>query len=55
MSKNPLDKDTWTEVEKFYRVLNTIGQGGYGTVKRAKCLSTGSYVAIKHMTDFSER
>ena len=44
----------WIDVEKYYKVLETLGEGGYGTVKKALRLSTGSYVAIKHMTDFSD-
>jgi serine/threonine protein kinase len=47
------EKSIWAEVVKTYKILYLIGEGGYGTVKKAKNIASGNLVAIKHMTNFS--
>jgi serine/threonine protein kinase len=47
------EKNVWADVEKSYKILDLIGQGAYGTVKKAKNIVNGNLVAIKHITNFS--
>ena len=55
MNKLELSKqNAWKEVEKLYKLIDKIGEGTYGTVMKAKDIAVGDYVAIKHMTDFSD-
>ena len=47
-------KNPWREVEKIYKIIDKIGEGTYGTVMKAKDIAVGDFVAIKHITDFSD-
>ena len=42
-------------LETRYKLLNTLGQGGMGTVHRARHLATGEMVAIKVMSEEAAR
>jgi len=43
----------WEEIKTFYLIEHKIGAGTYGTVYAARCIKTGSEVAIKHIENFS--
>jgi len=46
MAKN---QDDYRPVQKHYRILETLGTGGFGKVKRAVHILTGQTVAVKIM------
>ena len=44
----------WRHVSEDYLLLETIGTGSFGEIVKAKCLSTGRDVAIKHLHCLSD-
>ena len=44
----------WTEVLKYYSVIEKVGEGSYGQVFKAQCLHSDQIVAIKHIKGFSK-
>ena len=45
---------SWTEVKKYYSIIEKIGEGSFGQVYKAQCLHTDQIVAIKHIKGFSK-
>ena len=42
-----IKEDIWQELDFRYELLNVIGEGSFGQVRKAKCRHNGSLVAIK--------
>ena len=55
MDSVKLQSNAWALVRTQYKIISLIGQGTYGTVVRAKCVESGNLVAIKHLTNFSDK
>ena len=49
-AKQELDKESWTAVEKDYKLLESVGEGSYGQVRKAKHIASRNKVAIKRIT-----
>ena len=44
---NPSVSDPWLDISSKYALKEMLGEGTFGEVRKAKCLSTGNTVAIK--------
>ena len=45
--KSLVHEDIWQQMEGKYDLSKVIGQGSFGQVRRARCKTDGSLVAIK--------
>ena len=52
--KSNLKSQIWAPISADYKIKRVIGHGSYGHVVKAKCLQTGKYFAIKHISGIFE-